>query len=137
MSTDIYVRFGISDFQVYNSRTYPTKQSPIKNTPAKDKAKCRKKFIDRIYFLMVLQNIKQIAIECGAHPPNERLIKLITAQFSANETWMRTGEGDMFCEPLGDKRAARFLSLFDSLLPHYQDIVLGVIDVLYKMRGKP
>ncbi|MDR0553513.1 MAG: helix-turn-helix transcriptional regulator [Treponema sp.] len=36
------------------------------------------------------------AIENGKVRPNDRIIKLICTEFNVNETWLRTGDGDMY-----------------------------------------
>jgi transcriptional regulator with XRE-family HTH domain len=36
------------------------------------------------------------AIENGKVRPNDRIIKLISTEFNVNETWLRTGEGEMY-----------------------------------------
>ena len=38
-------------------------------------------------------------LESGENNPSERTVLLICTTFNVNETWLRTGEGDMF-EPL-------------------------------------
>ncbi|GMO50447.1 MAG: hypothetical protein Pg6C_14260 [Treponemataceae bacterium] len=73
-------------------------------------------------------------VEANFHAPNDRLIKLITAQFGVSEEWLRSGCGQMFCEPQTDEKTARLLSLFNDLPPRYQDVVLGVIELLRKAR---
>jgi len=39
-------------------------------------------------------------IEGGVREPNERAIRLIIAEYSVSEKWLRTGEGSMFDEDL-------------------------------------
>jgi hypothetical protein len=40
----------------------------------------------------------------------------------------------MFAEAQTDEKTARLVGLFNDLPPHYQDVVLGVIDLLGKAR---
>jgi len=71
-------------------------------------------------------------IEVNLRKVNDRIIKLIIAQFGVNEEWLRSGNGVMFIEEKSDVKAARISSLFDDLPPHYQDVVLGTIELLRK-----
>lgn len=77
------------------------------------------------------------SIEVGQNPVQERHIKLILAAFpQVDETWLRTGEGDMF-RPEQDGRlddlikrldlpdiANTFVAIYDQLPPDAQTIVL-------------
>jgi len=71
-------------------------------------------------------------VEVNLRNVNDRLIKLIVAEFGVNEEWLRTGNGEVFKEETGSEKAARISSLFDDLPPHYQDVVLGTIELLRK-----
>jgi len=71
-------------------------------------------------------------IEVNLRKVNDRIIKLIVAEFGVNEEWLRTGKGEMLIEEKSDVKAARISSLFDDLPPHYQDVVLGTIELLRK-----
>jgi len=71
-------------------------------------------------------------VEVNLRKVNDRLIKLIIAEFGVNEEWLRFGNGEMFTEEMINEKAARMLSLFNDLPPHYQDVVLGTIDLLRK-----
>jgi len=71
-------------------------------------------------------------VEINLRKVNDRIIKLIVAEFGVNEEWLRTGNGEMFMEEKSDVKAARISSLFDDLPPHYQDVVLGTIELLRK-----
>jgi transcriptional regulator with XRE-family HTH domain len=72
------------------------------------------------------------AVEVNLRKVNDRLIKLIVSEFGVNEDWLKTGTGGMFSAPSGDERSTRLLSLFNDLPPQYQDVVLGLIDLLRK-----
>lgn len=52
----------------------------------------------------------------------DQLIKAICAQFPVNETWLRTGEGEMLREDNERKRV--FFELFDQFHPVLQDYLL-------------
>jgi transcriptional regulator with XRE-family HTH domain len=69
-------------------------------------------------------------IEVNLRKVNDRLIKLIVAEFGVNEDWLRTGNGEMFTENRHNEKAARIISLFNDLPSHYQDVILGTIELL-------
>ena len=71
-------------------------------------------------------------IEVKKRKVNDRIIKLIMAQFGVNEDWLRFGTGNMFRKKGADAKAVRIVSLFNDLPPHFQDVVLGMIDLLRK-----
>lgn len=73
--------------------------------------------------------LKQNAVSL-MEKPNRRIteqnIIAICAKFHVNETWLRTGEGEMFLEK--DKKAKkedRLMSLFRKLTPPFQDQLLS------------
>lgn len=41
--------------------------------------------------------------------PSDLFIKHLCAEFNVNETWLRTGEGEMFIEPTRDEEIAAFV----------------------------
>jgi len=71
-------------------------------------------------------------IEVNLRNVNDRIIKLIVSEFGVNEKWLRFGEGEIFAKKTTDGKAARITSLFNDLPPHYQDVVLGTIELLRK-----
>jgi transcriptional regulator with XRE-family HTH domain len=71
-------------------------------------------------------------VEINSRKVNDRLIKLIIAEFRVNEEWLRFGNGEVFIEEKSNEKAARISSLYDDLPPHYQDVVLGTIELLRK-----
>ena len=71
-------------------------------------------------------------IEVNLRKVNDRLIKLIISEFGVNEEWLRFGNGEIFKK--ANDKTALILSLFNNLPAHYQDVVLGVIDLLRKAK---
>jgi len=71
-------------------------------------------------------------IEVNLRKVNDRIIKLIISQFGVNEEWLRSGNGEIFIKKKTDEKAVRILSLYNDLPPHYQDVVLGIIELLRK-----
>jgi transcriptional regulator with XRE-family HTH domain len=71
-------------------------------------------------------------IEVNLRKVNDRIIKLIISEFGVNEDWLRFGDGDIFAEKKNDGKAARIISLFNDLPLHYQDVVMGTIELLRK-----
>jgi transcriptional regulator with XRE-family HTH domain len=71
-------------------------------------------------------------VETNVRPVNARLIKLIVSEFSVNETWLASGEGEMFIRN-SDEKFAKLLSLFKELPAKYQDVVFKMIEMLRKV----
>jgi hypothetical protein len=63
---------------------------------------------------------------------NDRLVKLIVSQFGVNEEWLRFGNSGMFTSKKVNEKAIRIISLFNDLPSHFQDVVLGTIELLRK-----
>ena len=74
-------------------------------------------------------------IEKGHRTANDRIIRLICLTFGANETWLKTGEGEMFASSPAEKQE-RILSLFNELNPQFQDFALTVIDRLLVLQNQ-
>ena len=66
-------------------------------------------------------------IELNVKVANERVIRLIVAEFNVNESWLRTGEGDMFSQDV-DAHVAKIISLFKSLDQQFQLFVLNQLE---------
>ena len=65
----------------------------------------QQKFADRLH-------IKRGAVanyEIGRNTPSDSVIALICREFDVNETWLRTGEGDMFIPKDLDDEIAEFM----------------------------
>ena len=71
-------------------------------------------------------------VEANLRKVNNRLIKLIVSEFEVNEEWLRYGNGEMFLKKKSNEKAIRIVSLFNDLPPHFQDVVLGTIELLRK-----
>jgi transcriptional regulator with XRE-family HTH domain len=71
-------------------------------------------------------------VETGAREANDRLIKLIGAEFNVNEEWLVRGKGEMFDTKTNDERTARLVAVFNELPQKYQDVIFGIIDLLRK-----
>lgn len=52
------------------------------------------------------------AYEVGKNAPSDSVISLICREFSVNENWLRTGEGDMFMELSRDEQIEEFIGNF-------------------------
>ncbi|GHU07366.1 hypothetical protein FACS1894151_01580 [Spirochaetia bacterium] len=64
---------------------------------------------------------------------NDRIIKLACDSFRANETWLRTGQGEMFAKDRSSE-FAKLNALFADLQPQYQDFILNAVDLFLKMQ---
>jgi transcriptional regulator with XRE-family HTH domain len=73
-------------------------------------------------------------IEVNLRKVNDRLIKLIAAEFGVNNEWLRNGTGQMFLKQKDNEKTTRLVSLFNDLPPHYQDVILGMIELLRKAK---
>ena len=47
--------------------------------------------------------------ETGLRNPSEAVITLLVARYHVNETWLRTGDGEMFVQPTRDEAIAAFV----------------------------
>ena len=75
-------------------------------------------------------------IEVNLRKANNRLIKLIVAEFGVNEDWLKNGNGEMFSTHINNEKSIRLVSLFNDLPPKYQDVVLGMVELLRKADNK-
>lgn len=64
----------------------------------------------------------------------EQNIKTICAQFSVNEAWLRSGDGDMFLEQ--DKKQKEFFDIFNGLSPVLQDYLIKTAKELLEAQTK-
>jgi transcriptional regulator with XRE-family HTH domain len=72
-------------------------------------------------------------IETNIRKVNGRLIKLIVSEFGVNETWLCTGEGEMFARN-PDEKFTKLVGLFKELPPKYQEVIYQMIEVLLKVK---
>jgi transcriptional regulator with XRE-family HTH domain len=72
-------------------------------------------------------------IENEHRAANGRISRLVCLTFGVNETWLKTGEGEMFQRSPAAKQE-RLLSLFSGLDPQFQDYTLTVIGHLLKLQ---
>ncbi|MDR2558081.1 MAG: hypothetical protein LBC86_00840, partial [Oscillospiraceae bacterium] len=73
-------------------------------------------------------------MELGAKKVNERIIRLVVAEFAVNEHWFRTGDGEMYDET-ADVNLAKITSLFKMLTPAYQDCALIQLNALAELQN--
>jgi transcriptional regulator with XRE-family HTH domain len=74
-------------------------------------------------------------VEVEKRKANDRIIKLICSSFNVNETWLKTGDGEMFSlNP--DEECTKLVSLYKELEPKFQDYILKQIDLLLIMQDQ-
>lgn len=81
--------------------------------------------------------LKQNAIsymEKSGATVTEQNIKIICAQFSVNEHWLRTGSGQMFLE--NEKKQKEFFDIFDALSPALQEYLIKTAKELLDTQEK-
>ena len=71
----------------------------------------------------------QGGIEINHRKVNERLIKMICYTYGVSETWLKTGQGEMF-DIEKDPRLERIIRNFNKLSPPLQDYVMDYLDWL-------
>lgn len=72
-------------------------------------------------------------IEANKRPASPKTIRLVCATFGVNETWLRTGEGEMFnTSPYSDE----FIKIFERLSPLTQEYLLKIGKNLLEMQEK-
>lgn len=74
-------------------------------------------------------------LELGNRNVNDRLIKLVCITFHASESWLRTGQGDMF-EERPNQLLESALANFKALKPEFQEYILKQIDELLLIQDK-
>ena len=62
--------------------------------------------------------------ESGRNDPIDAVISLICREFNVNETWLRTGEGNMFIEVPEEDEVMKYMAL---LLKDENDIVTKAV----------
>ena len=92
-------------------------------------------------------------IESGTRVPSDRTISDICREFNVNETWLRTGEGEMFnqitrsekitsflteiTEDEGDDFTRRFVEMLAELEPEDWKLLERMAEKLQKKEGNP
>ena len=72
-------------------------------------------------------------IETGINPFSDRYIKVICSLYNVNETWLRTGDGEMFSATPYTKE---FSEIFSRLLPETQSYLLHMAKELLRTQEK-
>jgi transcriptional regulator with XRE-family HTH domain len=75
-------------------------------------------------------------LECGHKKANDRITHFISVTFGVSETWLKTGEGDMFYKS-PDEKLRRMISLFNELPSKFQDCAIAQLEALLKVTGEP
>lgn len=92
-------------------------------------------------------------IESGTRVPSDRTVSDICREFNVNETWLRTGEGEMFnqitrsekitsflteiTEDEGDDSKRRFVEMLAELEPEDWKLLERMAEKLQKKEGDP
>jgi len=74
-------------------------------------------------------------IEKNHRKINDRLIKMICLTYSVSETWLKTGEGEMF-DTEKDPRLERIIRNYNNLPPLLQDYLFDYLDWLAVYHSK-
>ena len=72
-------------------------------------------------------------IENGINPLSNRHIKVICLAYNVNETWLRTGEGEMF---ISSPYEQEFVKIFSKLTTETQQHLLCIIKELLKIQNE-
>jgi transcriptional regulator with XRE-family HTH domain len=73
-------------------------------------------------------------IEAGKRNPSDRTIKDICAVFNVNESWLRSGIGNMFLVKISEKLQT-VIDLYDSFSPELQDFVVDQMRRLNELKN--
>jgi transcriptional regulator with XRE-family HTH domain len=74
-------------------------------------------------------------IELGNRRVNPRTVKLLVTVYGVNESFLKTGKGDMFTQRT-DPRLDSIIRIFQELPPHFQDYLLRQIEELKNLHKK-
>lgn len=72
-------------------------------------------------------------IEVGRRSFSDKHIKLICSEFHINETWLRTGVGEMFVTTCYDRE---FIDVFEQLRPETQKLLVTIAKELLETQAK-
>lgn len=68
-------------------------------------------------------------IEYGVKAANERILRLLIAEYNVDELWLRSGRGDMFKKGV-DAQVSKIISMFKSLDKNFQLCALTQMEAL-------
>ncbi|MCL2055520.1 MAG: helix-turn-helix transcriptional regulator [Oscillospiraceae bacterium] len=74
-------------------------------------------------------------MEFSGKPVSDRVIRLVSLEYSVSEHWIRTGEGDMFNEA-EELDVIKAKSLFKSLNPSFRACALEQLNLLSNLNIK-
>ena len=74
-------------------------------------------------------------IETERRAVNDRLVKLVCSSFKVDETWLRTGAGEMISEG-ADESFLKLAGLFRELNPKYREYLFKEITLLLEMQDR-
>jgi len=74
-------------------------------------------------------------VEGGIKEINERVLRLIIAEFNVNEQWIRSGNGTMFNED-ANAFVSEAIGIFKSLDQQFQESTLQMLEVMSALNGK-
>jgi len=73
-------------------------------------------------------------LENGLKEANERVIRLVSAEFNVNEHWLRTGQGNMFNEDVS-ANVSEAIGMLKSLDQRFQSGALQILTILTEMNN--
>lgn len=76
------------------------------------------------------------SIELGNRKVNDRIARLICSTYNVNESWLKSGVGEMF-NLAPDKKTKQAIDVFKELKPDFQDYVLQQITKLLEIQNDP
>ena len=71
-------------------------------------------------------------LESGVKDANERIIRLICAEFNIRESWLRTGSGAMYNEDISSN-LSEVMGMFKTLDKRFQTGALQILAVLVEL----
>ena len=89
----------------------------------------QKEFAERLG----MQSTALSMIEVGDTTLTEKNTKLICMTFNVNESWLRTGKGEMFASSPYEKE---FFEIYENLLPETQEALLRLAKDLLAIQKK-
>ena len=73
-------------------------------------------------------------VESGVKEINERVLRLIIAEFNVNEQWLRAGQGSMFNEDIS-AYISEAMGIFKTLDQRFQAGALKILEVIKDMNS--